>query len=81
MSDVVCRAGVEHLMDYMEGALPPHMRAALDEHVAGCAKCVAFIAAYEATPRIVREATEFEPPASAERDLRRLLKELRSGAS
>ena len=69
MSDLVCSIGVEHLMDYLEGALPPALRTALDDHVAGCAKCVAFVAAYEATPRIVRDATDVQMPVGAEQTL------------
>ena len=77
MSDLVCRVGVDHLMDYMEGAVPPALRTALDEHVARCAKCVAFVAAYEATPRIVREATDVEMPAGAGQTLLAFLKQHR----
>ena len=77
MSDLVCSVGVDHLMDYLEGALPAAVRRALDEHVAGCAKCVAFVAAYEATPRIVREATHVEMPAAAEQTLLAFLKRQR----
>jgi len=77
MSDLVCSVGVDHLMDYMEGAVPPALRTALDEHVAGCAKCVAFVAAYEATPRIVREATDVEMPSGAGQALLAFLKQHR----
>jgi anti-sigma factor RsiW len=64
MSELVCSNGVDQLMDYLEDVVPPAVRVALDEHVAGCPKCVAFIASYLATPRIVREATRAEAPAS-----------------
>ena len=64
MKELVCSQGVDHLMDYLEGAVPPPLRAALDEHVSGCPKCAAFIASYLATPRIVREATQVDVPAS-----------------
>jgi anti-sigma factor RsiW len=64
MSDLVCSNGVDQLMDYLEGTVTPAVRVALDDHVAGCPKCVAFIASYLATPRIVREATRVEAPAS-----------------
>ena len=57
MSDVTCAAGVERLMDYLEGVLPVPVRVALEAHVAGCPKCLAFLASYRETPRIVREAT------------------------
>jgi hypothetical protein len=69
MNDLVCRNGVGQLMDYLEGVVPAHTRAALDEHVAGCAKCLAFIRSNLATPRIVREATTFDVPASLEQSL------------
>ena len=69
MKDVVCMSGVELLMEYMEGALAPEVRAALEAHVAGCARCDAFIASYRETPRIVRDATSMEMPADLEASL------------
>jgi anti-sigma factor RsiW len=56
MTDIACRSGVELLMEYLEGVLPPELCAALDEHVAGCLRCAAFVESYRNTPRIVREA-------------------------
>ena len=69
MKDIVCRSGVELLMEYMEGALAPDIRAAIEAHVAGCPRCEAFIASYRATPRIVRDATRLEMPADLEASL------------
>jgi anti-sigma factor RsiW len=60
--DLVCRTGVNHLMDYLEGVVDPALGAALEHHAAGCPKCQAFIASYQATPRIVREATTVTAP-------------------
>ena len=77
MSDLVCSNGVDQLMDYLEGVVTPTARVALDEHVAGCPKCVAFIASYLATPRIVREATRVEVPASLGPSLLQFLREHR----
>ena len=77
MNNLVCSNGVEQLMDYLEDAVPPAVRVALDDHVAGCQKCVAFIASYLATPRIVREATRVEPPASLGPSLLQFLREHR----
>ena len=54
MKDIVCMSGVELLMEYLEGALAPDVRAAIEAHVAGCQRCDAFIASYLETPRIVR---------------------------
>lgn len=79
MSDLVCSNGVDQLMDYLEGTVTPSVRVALDEHVAGCPKCVAFIASYLATPRIVREATRVEAPASFGASLLEFLREHREG--
>ena len=69
MNEVACASGVELLMDYLEGALPESVRAALDAHVLACAKCQAFVASYVETPRILREATD----ASLPEDLRQRL--------
>ncbi|HEX5214230.1 MAG TPA: zf-HC2 domain-containing protein [Vicinamibacterales bacterium] len=69
MSDVVCRSGVELLIDYLEGLLAPDVRAAIEAHVAGCRRCEAFIASYLETPRIVRDATRMEMPADLEASL------------
>jgi anti-sigma factor RsiW len=60
--DVVCASGVAVLMDYLEGVLPAGLKADVDEHVASCERCAAYVASYRETPRIVRDATNFELP-------------------
>jgi len=77
MNDVVCMSGVELLMEYMEGALAPDVRAAIEAHVAGCPRCEAFIASYGETPRIVRDATRIEMPADLEASLLATLRNAR----
>jgi anti-sigma factor RsiW len=62
VSDVTCASGVELLMDYLEGVLPPEANAEVEAHVAGCPRCVAFVASYRETPRILRAATAVELP-------------------
>jgi anti-sigma factor RsiW len=74
---VVCMSGVELLMEYMEGALAPDVRAAIEGHVAGCPRCEALIASYRETPRIVRDATRMEMPAELEASLLAALRALR----
>lgn len=74
MNDVTCAAGVERLMDYLEGALPADVRAALEAHVAGCLRCAAFIASYRETPRILRQATSATLPAEQQDSLRTFLR-------
>jgi anti-sigma factor RsiW len=74
MSPVVCASGVELLMDYLEGVLPADVSAALEAHVAGCARCAAFVASYQATPRILRQATTTALPADIEASLQAFLR-------
>lgn len=74
MNELACISGVELLNDYLEGVLPANLHAALDEHVAGCARCAAFVASYRATPRILREATAVTLPADLERSLQAFLR-------
>lgn len=76
-ADVVCASGVELLMEYLEGSLAPDVRAALEAHVAGCARCMAFLASYQATPRILREATLAALPDDLEDSLLEFLRRRR----
>jgi anti-sigma factor RsiW len=69
MNEVRCASGVDLLMDYLEGVLSADLRSAIEAHVAGCPKCVAFIASYRETPRIMREATSFELGAGQQASL------------
>ena len=80
MTAIVCMSGVEVLMEYMEGAVAPDVRAAIEAHVAGCARCEAFIASYCETPRIVREATSVEMPADLEASLLAAIRAARGSA-
>lgn len=69
MTDITCLSGVELLMEYLEGTLPPDVRATLDAHVAGCERCVAFLASYRDTPGILRQATLIEMPEDLQTSL------------
>ncbi|HWK10738.1 MAG TPA: zf-HC2 domain-containing protein [Vicinamibacterales bacterium] len=70
MNGIVCASGVDRLMDFLEGVLPADVSAAMQEHVEGCARCAAFVASYQAAPRIVRDATEAALPADVEAALK-----------
>ncbi len=72
-ADLTCRRGVERLMDYLEGVLGAAERAAIDAHMAGCPRCVAFVEGYVATPRIWRAATAAAPSTETAAALRRFL--------
>jgi anti-sigma factor RsiW len=63
------------LMDYLEGTLGSPEREAIEAHVMGCPRCVAFIESYERTPRILRAATAEALPADLALSLRRFLAE------
>jgi len=83
MTEIACLSGVELLMDYLEGVLPEDVNAALEAHVAGCPRCVAFVASYRATPRILREATAATLPDDVEASLKAFVQRLlrqRSGS-
>jgi anti-sigma factor RsiW len=75
MTPVACQSGVDLLMDFLEGVLPAEMNAALEAHVAGCERCAAFVASYQATPRIMRDATISTLPPDVEASLRAFLRE------
>jgi anti-sigma factor RsiW len=74
VNPIVCAAGVDLLMDFLEGVLPPDVNAALNAHVAGCARCTAFVASYLATPRILRDATATGLPPDVEASLQAFLR-------
>jgi anti-sigma factor RsiW len=78
MPELTCRDGVELLMDYLEGALGSPEREAIEAHVSGCPRCVAFIESYQGTPRILRAATAEAVPPDLAASLRRFLAERRS---
>lgn len=74
MSPIVCASGVDLLMDFLEGVLPAEVNAALEAHVAGCPRCTAFVASYQATPRILRDATAAALPPDIEASLQAFLR-------
>jgi anti-sigma factor RsiW len=75
MTDLVCASGVELLMDYLEGELSAELRAAIESHVAGCARCAAFLDTYRATPEILKRATAASLPPDLAAELMRSVRE------
>ena len=69
MNELVCSSGVDYLMDYLDGEVTPEVRAAIEAHVAGCPRCVAFLESYRATPAILRRATAAALPSELEASL------------
>ena len=70
---VACANGIDQLMDYFEGTLAAPHRATLEAHLQSCARCVAFVKSYLATPGILRTATQVEIPDQARESLRLFL--------
>lgn len=74
-AELVCADGVDLLIDYLEGVLPPAESGAIDAHLARCPRCVAFVKSYRETPRIFRDATTPAVPAGLGARLRRFLED------
>lgn len=74
MTAIACVSGVELLMEYLDDVLPADIRTALDEHVAGCARCAAFVASYCDAPRVLRDASAVTLPADVEASLKAFLR-------
>jgi anti-sigma factor RsiW len=69
MIDMMCASGVDLLADYLEGLLPPDVRSSIERHVLGCERCQAFVASYQVTPQIMRDATDLVLPDDLRRSI------------
>jgi anti-sigma factor RsiW len=78
IAGLTCRQGVAQLMDYLEGLLDAGPRRTLDEHVAGCPRCAAYVRSYLAVPAILRDATLVSLPPAGQEALRAALSRRRS---
>ncbi len=75
MSMLRCRDIVDLLHDYLDGALEPAAREALEAHLAGCRDCSAFMKTYRGTVRATRRLEPSRlPPELRERLLCFLLR-------
>jgi anti-sigma factor RsiW len=65
VEELSCREVVELLGDYLEGAMAPGDRARLEEHLAECDGCAAYLEQLRATIRFSgRLPQEAVPPAA-----------------
>jgi anti-sigma factor RsiW len=64
-----CRKTIELLAAFVDGALGAEEEAALRAHLAGCPRCVEFVASYRGTSRVIRDATDAPIPAEVEERL------------
>jgi predicted anti-sigma-YlaC factor YlaD len=57
---VTCREVVELVTDYLDGALAPRVRAALEEHLSGCDACRGYIAQVRLTTELAARTRALE---------------------
>ena len=67
--DLTCRALVELVTEYLEGALPPAEAARFEAHLAHCAACRDHVAAMRLTIGLVGHLTEASLSSRAQADL------------
>ena len=53
---LTCREVIQVLIDYLEGDLPADERQSLEEHMAQCGACYAFMRTYQKSTELVRRA-------------------------
>jgi anti-sigma factor RsiW len=72
---MTCRQVVQLLTDYLEGALPAADRRRVEEHLAGCDGCTAFLAQLRTSLRVVAGLAAVEVPAPMRADLLRAFRD------
>jgi predicted anti-sigma-YlaC factor YlaD len=65
VEELSCREVVEILGDYLEGAMAPHDRVRLEEHLAGCDGCAAYLDQLRTTIRLSGRLSEEAVPPEA----------------
>jgi len=66
---MTCRQVVQLLNDYLEGTLPAADRRRVEEHLAGCEACTAFVGQLRASRRIVGRLAEEAIPEAVKQEL------------
>ena len=67
-TDLVCREVVELISDYLDDALPPDVRAAVEAHLAGCDGCTMVLDEFRQTIAMTGMLTE-DDVTPAQRDI------------
>jgi anti-sigma factor RsiW len=67
--DMNCKSLVELVTDYLEGALPEAERASLEQHLAQCEGCTAYLAQMRVTIRLTGMLTEDTMPPDGREEL------------
>jgi anti-sigma factor RsiW len=64
-----CKSLVELVTDYLEGVLPEAERASLEQHLAGCDGCTAYLEQIRVTIRLTGMLTEDTMPPQGREEL------------
>jgi anti-sigma factor RsiW len=67
--DMNCKSLVELVTDYLEGALPEAERAGLEQHLAQCDGCTAYLEQMRVTIRLTGMLTEEAMPPEGREEL------------
>lgn len=73
---MTCRELAELLIDYTSGELVAEHRAILEQHLAKCPPCVAYVESYQITIRLTRKLPCAALPDELQRRLRAALDEI-----
>ena len=72
---MTCRELIAILDDYLDGTLPDELRADLEDHLASCVPCRAYLATYLKTRELGTTAARVEMPDEMRARLRRFLRD------
>lgn len=59
---VSCQHSIDNLVEYLDGVLPPEMKASLDRHFKLCPPCRDVVRKYRAVPDLCQKAMKDEVP-------------------
>ncbi len=59
---MTCHDAVAYVLDWLDGALPPELGAALHEHVDKCPRCQRFVSSYRKTIALCQRVGRVEAP-------------------
>ena len=62
MNDLTCQEAIGLLGDFLEATLTPAQLAGLDQHLAGCQPCQAYLATYRRTRDLTSRTERVEMP-------------------
>ena len=68
-----CPRIVALLSDYLDGRLPSNVRADLDQHLAGCPSCSAFVGTFRSTVSLLHSLEDKDLPGRTRLKLRAFL--------